>query len=210
VIRKSSVLKTGVIVSCVLLCSGAAPSAQGTSAPQAAEDTPKAARQGVPNPTQLKVQLVVSRYLGEKKVSSLPYLLWVTVDDHLVTNLRMGVDVPVATIVFGGGTGTPGTPAPAQSYSYRNVGTSIDCSAIAVTSAFKVTITLSDSSIQFDPKQGTATAAKAGIVDAPAFRTFTSKFSIVLRDGQTAQYTSATDPISGEILKVDVTLNVVK
>jgi hypothetical protein len=33
---------------------------------------------------------------------------------------------------------------------------------------------------------------------------------MVLRDGQTAQSTSATDPISGEVLKIDVTLNVVK
>ena len=44
----------------------------------------------------------------------------------------------------------------------------------------------------------------------PAFRNFTSNFNILLKDGQTAQYASATDPVSGETLKVDVTLNVLK
>jgi hypothetical protein len=32
----------------------------------------------------------------------------------------------------------------------------------------------------------------------------------VLRDGQSGQFTSAVDPISGEVLKIDVTLNVIK
>ena len=44
----------------------------------------------------------------------------------------------------------------------------------------------------------------------PAFRNFTSNFNILLKDGQTAQYASATDPVSGETLKVDVTINVLK
>jgi hypothetical protein len=44
----------------------------------------------------------------------------------------------------------------------------------------------------------------------PAFRNFTSNFSILLKDGQTAQYASATDPVSGETLKVDATINVLK
>ena len=44
----------------------------------------------------------------------------------------------------------------------------------------------------------------------PAFRNFTSNFSLLLKDGQTAQYASATDPVSGETLKVDVTINVLK
>jgi hypothetical protein len=41
-------------------------------------------------------------------------------------------------------------------------------------------------------------------------RNFNSSFTLLLRDGQTAQVSSATDPISGEVLKVVVTLNVVK
>jgi hypothetical protein len=100
-------------------------------------------------------------------------------------------------------------PSSGQSYSYRNIGTSIDCSATSADNGFNVIITLSDSSIQFEAAGG-STAPTTKLANAPAFRTFTSKFSILLRDGQTAQYTSATDPLSGEVLKVDVTLNVLK
>lgn len=204
-ISRSSALAAGVLVSCIVLCGGAVVSAQETTAPAAATAAPKPAQAPRPRYTPLKVQLVVARYLGEKKVSSLPYLLSVTADDQVTTNLRMGVDVPVSTSVFSSG---ESKSTPVQSYSYRNVGTSIDCNAMSIDASYKVTITLSDSAIQFDPKQ--EPGAKTRLADAPAFRTFTSKFSILLRDGQTTQYTAATDPISGEVLRVDVTLNVVK
>ena len=45
----------------------------------------------------LKVQLVVSRYAADKKISSLPYTLWVTANDKRTTSVRMGVQVPIVT-----------------------------------------------------------------------------------------------------------------
>ena len=36
------------------------------------------------------------------------------------------------------------------------------------------------------------------------------RFGMVLRDGQTMQYASATDPISGEVVRVDVNLTMAK
>ena len=48
----------------------------------------------------LKVQLVVSRYSGEKKIGSVPYILSVVANDNDKTSLRMGVDVPVPQNVF--------------------------------------------------------------------------------------------------------------
>ena len=60
-------------------------------------------------------------------------------------------------------------------------------------------------SISIDPKESAPI-----LKGVPAFRNFTSNFSILLKDGQSAQYASATDPVSGETLKVDVTLNVLK
>jgi hypothetical protein len=44
----------------------------------------------------------------------------------------------------------------------------------------------------------------------PMFRSFNSSFQALLRDGQTTQYVSATDPVSGEVMKIDVTLNLLK
>jgi hypothetical protein len=39
---------------------------------------------------------------------------------------------------------------------------------------------------------------------------FRSEAFFVLRDGQSSQLTVATDPVSGDVVKVDVTLDVVK
>jgi predicted small secreted protein len=48
------------------------------------------------------------------------------------------------------------------------------------------------------------------ITDAPAFRSFKGVNTVLLKDGQTRQYTVATDRVTGEVLKVDVTLKVLK
>jgi hypothetical protein len=147
----------------------------------------------------LKVQLVVSRHAADKKISSLPYTLWVTANDKKTTSVRMGVQVPIAMNTISNGVSVP-------SFSYRDVGTNIDCQAYGVADGlFTLEIKLNDSSVSFDPKESGQTPK-----GTPAFRNFTSNFNILLKDGQTAQYASATDPVSGETLKVDVTLNVLK
>ncbi len=81
-----------------------------------------------PAPVPLKVTVVLSRFQGEKRISSMPYVLGVMASGWgpgPKTTLRMGVDVPVTTTVFGGDNKT----APVSSYSYRSVGTNIDCGA---------------------------------------------------------------------------------
>jgi Bacterial type II and III secretion system protein len=148
----------------------------------------------------LKVQLVVSRHNGDKKISSLPYTLWITANSKGTTSVRMGVEVPVTSTVLS----KEGVES--QTYSYRSVGTNIDCSATSQTDgSFNLDIKLNDSSVSFDSKDATPTLKRV-----PSFRNFTSNFSILLKDGQTAQYASATDPVSGETLKVDATINVLK
>lgn len=151
----------------------------------------------------LRVQVVVSRFQGEKKISSTPYTLSV-VTGQRGTNMRMGVNVPVPQTVFK----EAGSSTPITSYSYRNVGTNIDCTAsVASGGVFKLNLAVEDTSVFVTEKDQKMASA---IADVPAFRTFTSRFDLLLRDGQTAQHTAATDPVSGEVLRVDVTLNVLK
>lgn len=148
----------------------------------------------------LKVQLVVSRHAADKKISSLPYTLWVTANDKRMTSVRMGVEVPVQT------TTSSKDGVESQQYTYRSVGTNVDCQATRQADGlFNLEIKLNDSSLGFDAKE-----SGQPLKGIPAFRNFTSNFSIVLKDGQTAQYASATDPVSGETLKIDVTINVLK
>jgi hypothetical protein len=153
----------------------------------------------------LKVDIVLSRYLADKKISSLPFSLLVNTGN--ATSLRMGVDVPAGTITTKDRTdGTERTTS-----DYRNVGTQIDLQATAANlneeGRYSVSVSVSDSSIVTSDATARATGRST---DPMAFRNFNSRNTLVFRDGQTLQFTMATDKITGEVIKVDVTLSVVK
>jgi hypothetical protein len=144
----------------------------------------------------LKVQILLSKMKGETKTASLPYSLPCNADER-GSHLRMGIDVPVLTAPKEG-------PA---AYQYRNVGTNVDCRASALADGrYRLEMTVEHSSMYAPPDESTRAAVGA----APLFRTFRSGFAPVLRDGQSMQYTMATDPVSGEVVRIDVTLAVVK
>ncbi len=180
-----------------------------TTAAVAAQDAQPAAAQNKPAtvaPMSLKVSLVFSRYQGEKKVSSVPHTLWVTTGDR--TSLRLGTQVPVPTTVVKEGAGVG---VPVQSYNYKDVGTNIDCSATPLPDgAYRLNITITDSSVYYPDQSDSAVRSSMASTGAPAFRNFNSTFTIVLRDGQTGQSTSVTDPVSGQVIKLDATVNVQK
>lgn len=170
------------------------------SAALAQEKAPEKADTAAPRKpvAPLKVQLVLSKFKGEAKVGSLPYTLPCNADDRLPSHLRMGIEVPILVTVA--------KEAPA-SYQYRSVGTNIDCRAAAVEDGrFRLEMTVEHSSIYSPPEE----QARTAMGSAPLFRTFRSGFVPILRDGETMQYTVATDPVSGEVVKVDVTLAVLK
>ena len=70
---------------------------------------------------------------------------------------------------------------------------------------FRVEVTLEESSVYMGDKSLTPAP-----LTAPSFRTFKLTNNVVLKDGQTTQVTSAADPLTGDIVRVDLTLNVVK
>ncbi len=146
--------------------------------------------------TPLRIQLVLSRTQGDKKISSVPYALWVTANDRQASNLRMGNQIPV--------------PDAKGGYSFHEVGTNIDATASSGPDGYyRIALTVSDSSVYF-PDRNDPAAASPTNTGVPAFRSVTTRFNILLRDGQTGQYLSATDQMSGQVLKVDATLTVLK
>jgi len=176
-----------------------------TIAVAAQESQPAAAQSKPPAtvPVSMKVSLVFSRYQGEKKISSVAHTLWVTAGDR--TSLRLGTQVPVPTTMMKDGGGA------VQSYNYRDVGTNIDCSATPVPDGgYRLNITITDSSVYFADQADSPVRSTTSSTGAPAFRNFNTTFTIVLRDGQTGQATSVTDPVSGQSIKVDATVNVQK
>ena len=171
-----------------------------------AQPAPSGAARQIP----VKVTLTLSRYMGEKKISSTPYVLGV-LTNAAKTSLRMGVQVPVIQTVFGSKEAGGFANIPQSSYTYRDVGTNIDCSASDIGNGlFNLTITVEDSTIQLDRESSQQKDEKKPLGDIPAFRSFRASFGMVLRDGQTMQYASATDPISGEVVRVDVNLTMAK
>ena len=166
---------------------------------------------GAPAPsgvTPLKIQVVIARYQGEKKISSLPYTLSIA-SSHVPTraNLRMGSKIPVMMMAAPSVDGKPlkdiPTGGPVQ---YQDVGTNIDCFATSLgDGGHKLEITVEDTSVYPDD-QPIAGGARGN----PSFRSFRATDSMVLKDGATAQFTAATDKVSGEAVRVEVTLTVVK
>ena len=200
-----------VVLGSIGICAGGA-SAQEPAIPPPGMTQPGASR--TPPPIPVKVTVVLARYQGEKRISSMPYVLGVMASGYgpaQRTRLRMGTDVPVLQTIFGAAApdGKSAT-IPQSSYTYRPVGTSIDCTATydqSISGVFNLSLVVSDSSIGLDAGQ-----KKSGPIaeNIPAFRNFNSEFTAALKDGQTMQYTSATDPVTGEVTKIDVTLNVMK
>jgi len=171
-----------------------------------AQEKPAPPAQKPPAIVPLKIQVVISRYQAEKKVSSLPYTLSVNANERGSTSLRMGAQVPIATAMMPlvDAVGKSSVP---QTLQYKDVGTNIDCSASTTDDGrFRLAITIEDSSIIPDEAK-----PEPGLVKgSPSFRSFRTTEALLLRDGQALQFTSATDKISGDVVKVDVTLTVMK
>jgi hypothetical protein len=155
--------------------------------------------------TPVKLQIVLSRYQGEKKVSSLPYTLVINANGPKAS-LRMGSSVPIPSTAFGprdpGGAGA----VPMVSYQYRDVGISIDCTAASMDDGrFRFELSIDDSSVYGDDSPATKL-----VQGAPSFRSFRVNEQVVLKDGQSREFVAATDKVNGEVTKVEVTLTVVK
>jgi len=181
------------------MLTGSAAAQQQPQAP--APSAPAAAPAAKSPPVLLKVQIVISRHQGDKTISSQPYTLTATADGP-GANLRMGIQMPVASATWTGA-GTADAK-PLVSYNYKDVGTNIDCNARSVDGRYLLDISLEDSWVS---AEDAGTAAKG----LPQFRSFrVSHETTILRDGQTAQLTTATDKANGETIRVDVTLNVIK
>ena len=156
------------------------------------------------NIVPLKVTVIFNEYDGEKKLSSLPYTLFVKTDEssRFVGRVRMGVKMP---IWIGGKDST---------VQYQDIGSNLDCFAQAAEDGkYFLDLTLERSSIypSSSGKEEYPAASKADDQPhAPVVRAFRANLILMLHDGQTIQNTIATDPLNGHVVKVDVTLNVVK
>jgi hypothetical protein len=165
--------------------------------------------------TPLQVQVTVSRYTGDKKTSSMPYVLTVNAGASAITlnnaensRLRMGSQVPVPSPGFAsikradGSTGTEQR----RTYNYQEIGTNIDCKARSMGDGrFELGISVEEKSVFTDVKDAALDGASI-----PVIRSFQTSQNLILRNGESRQFTAATDRVTGEVVRIDVMLTVVQ
>jgi hypothetical protein len=163
----------------------------------------------------VQVDVLMTRWQGEKRVSSIPFVLIANPSSRgSSTSIRMGVDVPVGTSTSnvtqtsGATTSSPRAVATAKvATEFRNVGTDIDAQLARIDATnFSVYLNIRDSSI-FTSDQ---TKMPNTMVDPTAFRTFSASNTLNMSDGQTRLFGVATDKITGETMRIEVKLTVLK
>jgi hypothetical protein len=152
----------------------------------------------------LRVQLVITRVQDDRKQASLPYTFVVSARPSQTcpvsrVRMRMGVDTPVPTAVIDDSGKMSG-----RQVQYKTVGTNIDCYADDLGDGrYKLFLTVENSSaLPGDKTRGTELA------EYPLFRKFDISLDPILRDGQKSETVTSTDPVTGEVVKIDVSLNV--
>ncbi len=178
------------------------------------EDKPKAddSQKAEVRTTPVKVQIVFTEFEADKKVKSLPYTLYINAPDAPdwksggggFVKVRVGSRVPVYT---GGNT----------NMTYLDVGTNIDARA-AYPGEGRLLLYLNVErswveggvSVPVAKSDGSAAETFSGHFQEPVIRAFKSEFDLKLREGQPVESAMATDPISGKVLKVDVSFTTVK
>ncbi|HEX8879769.1 MAG TPA: hypothetical protein VF749_07060 [Candidatus Acidoferrum sp.] len=171
-----------------------------------AQDKPKTSEQNSEDirfsRASLRVQVVFTEYEGDKKLKSLPYSFLVTThtrDAWPEAKIRVGSRVPVYT---GGEHG---------SVTYMDVGTNIDCRAEAVAEGqYRVYLNLERSWVEGDVLVAVEKANPPQAFHEPVVRQYKTELSPVLKDGQSVETSLATDPLSGKVVKLEVSISPVK
>jgi hypothetical protein len=147
------------------------------------------AEQLSPAPPMLKITVVLSRVNGDKRLSNLPFVLLVTSREP-ATTVQMSSQVPIPTMIDG-----------KSGFSYQSIGTSVRAQATPLEGgAFSISLNINDSQM----------LSETGGAAAGRMQSFSSDTKLVLKDGGAIQYNAATDKVTGDVVKVDVAMNVIK
>ncbi|MFZ0640956.1 MAG: hypothetical protein WAM59_14790, partial [Candidatus Acidiferrales bacterium] len=116
-------------------------------------------------------------------------------------SVRMGLKIPIVA----------NTSSTNQQVEYQDIGTDIDARATTIGDGLYDLDMDVDRSSVYSANQGTDETGRIPQVGgSPIVRSFRSSFDLGLRDGQTEQGPSATDPFNGHVLKISITLHVLK
>jgi hypothetical protein len=164
------------------------------------EDT---AREASPaEPTPLRIAVTFTEFEGDKKVKSLPYMMVMDADGKPPKSaVKVGSRIPVYV-------------GKEYGMQYLDIGTNIDCQASrANDNRFDIRLSLERSWVEGDVPVAVDPGASSQSnrqFPEPIVRQFKSELSLTLHDGQTVESSFGTDPLSGKVFKMEVSLNTMK
>jgi hypothetical protein len=191
----------------LVLCAPLLVRAQGAKASEAPDNAT------AETPTPVKLQVVLSEYDGTKKIANLSYTIPLLVPGvkpgGAYGTVRIGVKVPVMTADSKTG---------GSQITYIDVGTNIDARvAHADDGKYQADLKVDRSSLYVTARDQDGkivgkewSDGEAPPSSQPLVRQYRGDVGMFLREGQPAEATVATDPLTGHVFKVEVTLNVVK
>ena len=150
--------------------------------------------------TPILVKVVVAEYDGDKKLSSLPYTLPLNAESPRggKASIRMGLRVPI--VVSGADT--------TKQIQYQDLGTNLDgWAGKTEDGGFDLHLYVERSSAYSSAGQKTGGAGVSEVGSQPVIQQFKSEFDLQIHEGQTLQAALATDPLSGRVTKIEVTVN---
>lgn len=153
----------------------------------------------------LKVTVVFEEFDGQNKIASLPYSFYVNANDtfHRRASIRSGLRVPISS----------SESSEKSAIQYMDVGANIDCNAASEGELFLLELGVQRSWLfTADETKGSSNSPRtiSGANGDPIIQQFSSGYTLSMRDGQTIEASSAANPINGHVIKVVVTMNVVK
>jgi len=176
---------------------------------QEKSDSPKEEAKSGPRESteQLQVKVTYTEYDGEKKVKIFPFVLLVSLRNGPPSEIRVGTRTPIAT----------SAEASASQYQYIDVGTNVDCRARKLSDGvyalwldFDRSWVDGDVFVIVQKIPGPPLDNSVGKFAQPIIRRFRSENDFNIREGQTLETIVGTDPVSGRVGKIEVSITVIK
>ena len=151
----------------------------------------------------VRVQLVFSEYEGDKKIASLPYSFTSVADERTSgpypVHLRTGVRVPIET------------DGKDQKTIYLDIGSNIDCGLqIEDDGRYRIYLVFERSALYANSSMGEEKLDVPRPNGQPLIRQLKIQQDFLVRDGQSLEDAVSTDPLNGHIMRVSITVNVIK
>ncbi len=149
--------------------------------------------------TLLRLEVVMTRFQGDDVVARLPYSMLITTGTKNEQRVYGGIQFPIIVRIEGSNT-----------LMFKNAGGTVRARAWALEDG-RFGLELKTELGGVYPTNGDTSPEKADITPAaPVLRSFSTEAMITLRDGQSTMLSDSADPITGETVKTEVTLQVVK